>query len=79
MLNLKRLLFGLLIGLMTISLWACEKKGPAEKTGEKIDQAAEETKEGMEEAGEAVKEKLDPQGPAEEAGEKIDEATDPAK
>jgi len=76
MLNLKRLLFGLLIGMMTISLWACEKKGPGEKAGEKIDHAAEETKEGMEEAGEAVQDKLDPQGPAEEAGEKVDEAMD---
>jgi hypothetical protein len=77
MLSLKRLVFGLVIGMMTISLWACEKKGPVEKAGEKIDQAAEETKEGMEEVGEAVEEKFDPQGPAEEAGEKVDEAMDP--
>ena len=43
---------------------SCEKKGPAEETGEKIDEAVEE-----------VKDTVDPEGPAENVGEKIDEAT----
>lgn len=42
----------------------CEKKGPAEKAGEKIDHAYSEAMEKAEEAGEKM----------EEAGEKIDEA-----
>jgi hyperosmotically inducible protein len=42
----------------------CEKKGPAEKAGEKIDRAYTEALEKAEEAGEKM----------EEAGEKIDEA-----
>jgi hypothetical protein len=43
----------------------CERKGPAERAGEKIDRAAEETKD-----------KLDPAGPAEKAGKKVDRAVD---
>jgi hyperosmotically inducible protein len=42
----------------------CEKKGPAEKAGEKIDHAYSEAMEKAEEAGEKM----------EEAGEKIDDA-----
>lgn len=44
-------------------LTSCEKKGPAERAGEKLDQAAEK-----------VKDAVDPKGPAEKAGEKIDDA-----
>lgn len=42
---------------------SCEKKGPAEEMGEKIDEAAEEMKDAIEN-----------DGPLEETGEKIDEA-----
>ena len=41
---------------------SCKKKGPAEKTGEKMDEAIEN-----------VKDAIDPKGPAEKAGEKVDE------
>jgi predicted lipoprotein len=71
------LLCSLVIGLMAISLGACKKEGPAEKAGEQVDQAVEETREELEQAGEAMEEKFDKQGPAEEAGEKIDEALEP--
>lgn len=47
------------LGFMT----SCEKEGPAETTGEKIDEAVEE-----------IKDTVDPKGPMEEAGEKVDEA-----
>jgi tetrahydromethanopterin S-methyltransferase subunit B len=88
----KLLLAGLLIGLMTVPLVACEKKGPAEKAGEQLDQTVEDTKDALnpqgpaEEAGEQfdqavedTKDALDPQGPAEEAGEKFDEAMEPGQ
>jgi len=44
---------------------SCKEKGPAETTGEKIDEAVEE-----------VKDAVDPKGPLEKAGEKVDEALD---
>jgi hypothetical protein len=58
---------------LTLLFTACEKKGPAEKTGEKIDQAVEETKERVEETTEEM---MGEEGPAEKAGEKIDEAVE---
>lgn len=45
----------------------CEHKGPVEKAGEKIDQAAE-----------SAKDKLNPEGSAEKAGRKIDQAVENA-
>jgi len=75
----KMMLVGLILGIMTFPLAACEKKGPAEKAGEQVDQAVEDAKEGMEQGAEAISDKIDPQGPAEKAGEKFDEAMDPDK
>mgnify|MGYP000184203607 CR=1 FL=1 len=42
---------------------SCKEKGPAEETGEKIDEAVENV-------GDAI----NPKGPGEKAGEKVDEA-----
>lgn len=42
---------------------SCREKGPAEKIGESIDNAAED-----------VKDAVDPKGPVEKAGEKVDKA-----
>ncbi len=42
---------------------SCREKGPAEKAGEKLDNAAEK-----------VKDAVDPAGPVEKAGEKVDKA-----
>jgi hypothetical protein len=53
---------------LAVGLPACEKKGPAEKAGEKIDKAVEDTKEGVKDAGKAV-----PTG-VKETGEKLEEA-----
>ena len=49
---------------------ACEDEGPAEKVGEKIDNAVEETQENLEEAGDEIEET------AEETGDKLEEAGD---
>ena len=46
----------------------CESKGPAETTGEKIDNAIKD-----------VKNDLDPAGPAEKAGRAVDKAIDAPK
>lgn len=48
-----------LLGAMT----SCEKKGPAEEMGEKLDNA-----------GEKMKDAVEPKGPVEKAGEKVDNA-----
>lgn len=58
-----------LIVFAAIFATACEKKGPAEKAGEKIDNAYSEAKEKAEEAGEKM----------EEAGEKVEEALEEAE
>ena len=52
-----------LAAAIALSFTGCEKKGPAEKAGEKIDRA-----------GENVRDTLNPKGPAEKVGEKIDNA-----
>jgi len=44
-------------------LSSCKEKGPAEKAGEKLD-----------EAGENIKDAVNPKGPVEKAGEKVDDA-----
>lgn len=48
----------LLTGILLLGLSACEK-GPAEKAGEAIDDAASGVADAAEDAGEAVKDKLD--------------------
>ncbi len=58
-----------LILIAAVFAYGCEKKGPAEKAGEKIDHAYSEAKEKAEEAGETI----------EEAGEKIEEALEDAE
>ena len=54
----KGILAALLSGLLLMGLSACEK-GPAEKAGEAIDDAASDVADKTEDAAEAVKEKLD--------------------
>lgn len=50
------------------ALAACDDKGPAEKAGEKIDNAAQ-----------SMKDTIDPPGPAEKAGRSIDDTFDEDK
>ena len=52
-----------------VLLGGCEQKGPAEKAGQKIDQAVEDTGKELPKAGEKAGEKL------EEAGKKIEDAS----
>ncbi|MES2982133.1 MAG: hypothetical protein V4727_07455 [Verrucomicrobiota bacterium] len=61
---MKKLLFLSLcaISIMAIST-SCKKKGPAEKAGEKMDEAIED-----------VQDSVNPKGPVEKVGEKIDDA-----
>jgi len=54
----KGILAVLFSGLLLVGLSACEK-GPAEKAGEAIDDAASEVADQTDEAADAVKEKLD--------------------
>ena len=49
---------------------ACEEKGPAEKAGEKIDEAMSEAKDDVKKAGEKIEEA------AEDAGDAIEEAAE---
>ena len=46
-----------LSALLLATLPACEKEGPAEQAGEKIDQAVESAGEKLEEAGDELREK----------------------
>ena len=54
----KRFLAALFSGLLLIGLTACEK-GPAEKAGEAIDDAASDVADAAEDATDAVEEKMD--------------------
>ena len=54
----KGLLTALFSGMLLVGLSACEK-GPAEKAGEAIDDAASDVADSAEDAADAVKEKMD--------------------
>lgn len=54
----KRILVALLSGLLLMGLSACEK-GPAEKAGEAVDDAASDVADKSEDAADAIKEKLE--------------------
>jgi gas vesicle protein len=70
MMNKSKFLAVMLMGgILGTGIVACEKKGPAERAGEKIDDAAKDVKDGAEKAGDKienaadnVKEKLDGDG-----------------
>ncbi len=53
-------------GLLGTGIVACEKKGPAERAGEKLDDAAKDVKEGAEKAGDKI------ENAAEEVKDKVD-------
>lgn len=53
------------LGITGMATTACSDKGPAEKAGEKVDNAVD-----------SAKDTLDNDGPAEKAGEKIDNTFD---
>ncbi len=68
--SLKTLSLPVLATLLIIGLSACEKKGPAEVAGEKIDNAAEKMGDKIEDATDKAGDKL------ESAGDKIEDKTD---
>jgi hypothetical protein len=57
------LLLSLCLFPLVGSVVSCREKGPAEKTGEKIDEAADK-----------IEDAVNPKGPVEKAGEKVDKA-----
>lgn len=59
----------LLLTLVPLGLAGCGKRGDAEKAGEKVDKAIEDTKDG-------AKDMIDKDGPLENAGEKVDKKLD---
>ena len=63
-------LTALLAGMFAVGISACEDKGPAEKAGERVDEAIEETGDTMEEAAEEAGDEL------EEAADRVEEKTD---
>ncbi len=69
--NTKKLTLAILavLTVMVVGLAACEKKGPAEAAGEKIDSAAEKAGEKIDHTADKVGEKLN------EAGDKIKDKT----
>ena len=67
--NINKLPIVVLALLMTVGLASCEK-GPAEKAGERIDNAAENAGDKIEDATDKAGDKL------EEAGDKIEDKTD---
>jgi hypothetical protein len=72
MTTLKKIFLLIFSALFLVSFTACERQGPAEKAGEKIDKATEDAREGMEEAGEEMRETVDKAGEKlEETGEKL--------
>lgn len=60
----------LLAAVFGLGLGACEKKGPAERAGETIDESVEKAGDKAEEAGEKVGDAT------ERAAEKVEETTD---
>jgi hypothetical protein len=63
---LGKLLMVLCLGMALSLLAACEKEGPAERAGKKLDQMMEETRESMEEAGEDVEKEYEEMKESEE-------------
>jgi hypothetical protein len=60
---MKKLLILMVCSMSVIAFVSCKKKGPADKVGEKLDEAIEN-----------VQDAVNPEGPVEKVGEKIDDA-----
>lgn len=65
-----RFLVGACVSILMLGITACEKKGPAEKAGEEIDEAVDTVKNG----GESVASKVD--DAADKVEKKVDKAVD---
>jgi hyperosmotically inducible protein len=67
---IKKLFLIFITAFFMVGLSGCPEEGPAERAGEKIDEAVEDAGEKMEETGEKAGEAM------EEAGDKAEDATD---
>ena len=54
-----KLFLAALIAALSLGLAGCEKEGPMERAGEKLDEAAEEVKDAAEEAADEIKDATD--------------------
>lgn len=52
---MKTLCAALLVGMYVVTFGGCEREGPAERAGEKIDEAGKRAGEALEEAGEKAR------------------------
>lgn len=52
--NSKNIIASVVAGLLFVGIGACERKGPAERAGAKIDNAADKAGDKMEKAGDKV-------------------------
>lgn len=52
--NVTRILAAAFAGACCMCMTACEEEGPAERAGERVDEAAEQTGEAIEDAGENI-------------------------
>jgi hypothetical protein len=51
----KRLLAALLVGMLTVMALGCEREGPAERAGERVDETVDRAGERVEEGGDRVR------------------------
>jgi len=57
--GISKTVFVTLLLALTLGLIACEKEGPAEKAGEKVDEAVEKMGDQLEKAGDKMEEATD--------------------
>ena len=65
--NMNKLLGFALLGCV-IATAACEQEGPAERAGERVDQAVDDLRDGAQDVGDEIKDTAD------EVGDKLDQA-----
>jgi len=74
-----RTLLALLLASALVAPWlACGSEGPAERAGQKIDEAVDKVR-GEPDLGEKIDRTLSGGGPAENAGRNVDDAVEDAK
>jgi len=72
-----RYLLPMFVLMLSFALAACEKEGPAEKAGAKIDETVEQMSDSSDDLADEVDEAMDAaQEKVEEAGDEVEEATD---
>lgn len=64
------LILAAVLGISTVGLAACDNKGPAEKAGEKVDNATSKTGDAMDNAADKASDAAD------KAGDKVKDSTE---